>query len=198
MIYHTATHNGANKQDPAHNVDSMIHTGNGITVFQHDICKGLDAHGLFKKCDAIHSELAWRAGYDAFTDGTIADGSTFNDYLDGIVRCIRELGLPAFILCGKAMVKRLDPDRAINVRYSYHGFDDARYAIYAFDGDFDVKDEVQGRDFVTTHFKNVLDFSCGYGSLADAAVRNGCNATLSDINTDCIQYVARFYCDGRR
>lgn len=197
MIYHTAMHRKAHHQDPDHNVDSLIHSGNGITVFQHDICKGVDNHGLFRKCDAIHSELAWRAGYNDFTNGTIADGSTFNDYLDGIVKCIRELNVPAFILCGKAMLNRLAPDKAVSVKYAYHKCD-AWYAIYNFDGDFDVKDEVQGRDFVTTHFKNVLDFSCGYGSLAEAAIRNNCKATLSDINTDCIQYVARFYCDKRR
>lgn len=198
MIYHTATHNGANRQDPAHNVDSLIHTGNGITVFQHDICKGLDAHGLFKKCDAVYSEPAWRPGYKAFTDGTIADGSTYANYLDGIVRCIRELGVPAFILCGKSMLRKLEPDRIEKARFEYHKFNDARFAIYNYAGEFPAKDEIQAKDFITTHFKNVLDFSCGYGGLADAAIRNGCNATLSDINTDCIQYIARFYCDGRR
>lgn len=197
MIYHTALHRKAHKQDPQHNVDSLIHTGNGITVFQHDICKGLDQHGLFRKCDAIHTEPSWRAGYDIFTDGTIADGSTFNDYLDGIVKCVRELGVPAFILCGKAMLKKLDPDRVVEVRFAQHHSDGAQYAIYAYDGPFDVKDEIEGRNFVTTHFSNVLDFSCGYGNLADAALKNGCCATLSDINTDCIQYVARYYCDRR-
>jgi hypothetical protein len=163
-----------------------IFTGNGLTVFQHDICKGIVP--AFRACDAIHTEIAWVAGYKKFTQGSIAEDTTFDEYCAAIRYLCRELNVPAFIVCGKQNVKKLAPDRIVPVYYAFHRID-ALYAVYNYTGDFSPKDEYEGRDFVARHFGKVLDPCCGFGILAEDLQRHGKQGVLTDINTTCLEYI---------
>ena len=160
--------------------------GNGLTVFQHDICRGIAP--AFRNCGAIHTEIAWVAGYRKFTQGTVAEGTTFDGYCAAVRDLCRDLKVPAFIVCGKQNVKKLSPDRIVPVRYAFHGID-ALYAVFNYDGAFAPRDEFEGRDFVARNFDNVLDPCCGFGILAEDLLRYGKKGVLTDINTTCLEYV---------
>lgn len=165
---------------------SQTFAGNGLTVFQHDICTGIAP--AFRDCDALHTEIAWSAGYKKFTQGSIAEDTTYDEYLAAVANLCRELKIPAFVLCGKQNVKRLQPDRTVPVFFDFHKTE-ALYAVYNYDGDFSPKDEYGARDFVARNFTNVLDPCCGYGILAESLLRHGKKGVLSDINTTCLEYV---------
>ena len=169
--------------------------GNGLTVFQHDICHGV--HPLFRKATAIHTEIAWVAGYDKFTKGSIAEGSTFDEYCAAIGNLCRSLKVPAFIVCGKQNVKKLNPDRVRPVWYAFHRID-AMYAIFNYDGRFSPIDEYEGREFICRHFDVVLDPCCGYGIIAPVIQRHRKQGILSDINVPCLEYVNETYVKGRQ
>lgn len=160
--------------------------GRGLTVFQHDVCRGVDPR--FKACDALHTEIAWVAGYEKFTKGSIAENTTFDEYCRAIGKICRELKIPAFIVCGKQNAKKLNPDRIIPVFFRFHRID-ALYAVFNYDGSFSPANEYEGRDFVAKNFDNILDPCCGYGTIAHWIQKYGKRGVLSDINTACLEYI---------
>lgn len=157
-----------------------------LTVFQHDVCKGIDPR--FLGADALHTEIAWVAGYDKFTEGTIAQGSTFDEYCAAIGNLCRELKIPAFVVCGKQNARKLNPDRIIPTFYRYHRID-ALYAVFNYDGEFSPINEFEGREFVAQHFNTVLDPCCGYGIIVPTLRKYGKRGILSDVNTACLEYI---------
>lgn len=81
---------------------------NGDVVFRHDISKGISPR--FKKADCIYSEPAWRHGYKKFMQrSNTTDFPPYKDYLLNQEKVVKELGIPAFILCGADMLRTLKP-----------------------------------------------------------------------------------------
>ena len=191
MLYNTAVKASGNLANNINRILDNEFKDERFIVFQHDICKGVDSR--FRICDAIHSEIAWRAGYSKFTDNTIAKDTTFNEYLDGIVNTCRDLRIPSFIVCGKAMIKRMDPDNVIPIKYTFHNCD-AYYAIYNYDRNLDgVFDEYSGRNWVASNFNCILDPCCGYGIIANDIIAHNKRGVLSDINVECLEYINNNY-----
>ena len=158
-----------------------------ITVFKHDICTGMN--DLFRNADAVYSSLAWKNGYEKFTHGSIAEDTSFDDYINGLKKTIRELGIPAFLICGSSFVKKLEPDMDIDIFFKLHNYPHARVAIYNYSRLECVRDEDALRDYVGRHFRTVLDPSCGYGNLIPYCQ----NTILSDINDDCLNHIVKQY-----
>lgn len=167
-----------------------IYNGGGITVLQHDICTGI--HPSMRDADIIHTEIAWEQGYEKFTNNTIAEDTTFNQYLEGIRQLCKGLEIPSFIVCGKKLLKRLDPDRVIPITYRFHSYP-AYYAVYNYEGPISVKDEFEGRDFVARAGNTILDPCCGYGIIANDILKYSKKGILSDINTECLKYIKETY-----
>lgn len=191
MMYNTAVKASGSLANNINKVLEGSYEDGRFLTFQHDICKGVDER--FKKCDAIHSEIAWRAGYDKFIDNTIASDTTFDDYINGIVSVCRELSVPAFIVCGKAMLKKMNPDAILKIKYTFHNCD-AYYAIYNYNGEMEgVFDEYSGRDWVAKTFNCILDPCCGYGIIANDIIKHNKQGVLSDINVECLEYISNNY-----
>lgn len=172
---------------PLNTAFSGVYTNDKVTVFKHDVCSG--AHELFKNADVIYSETAWRQGYNKFTAGTIAQDTTFNEYIDSLKGIIRELGIPAFLVVGASFIKRLEPDKVVDITFKIHNYPHAKIAVYNYDGDLDVKDEYELREFIGKHWKTVLNPCCGYGNIIETSEK----AICSDINDDCLNYIVETY-----
>ncbi len=158
-------------------------------VFAHDLTHG--AHSHYRRAEAIYSEPAWKDGYakfieraDADTDPTYAG---FLRYLHSIKMIIYELGVPAYIIMGKHMVKYLKPAHTRSVML--HGYE-CLLGIYNTSEipEGHTNDDVL--DWVADNYDCVLDFSCGYGNVARAMSKRGKHFICSDINPKCIYYVA--------
>jgi hypothetical protein len=149
-------------------------------------------HKLFKKANVIYSEPAWKDGYDKFLNRAGFKSKEgyegFKKYLYHIRKTIFELGIPAYIIMGKHMLKYLEPDKTKEVKL--HGYG----CLAGLYNGAELKEVLNNKDvlkYVTRRYKMVLDFSCGYGNTAKEANKFIC----SDINPKCIYYVAKKYMD---
>lgn len=172
--------------------------GNGLTVLQHDICKG--PADEFRNADALFTIISWRAGYKKYTAGTVAEDTNWVDYLNGIRRTILELGVPAFIVCHQSALKHLRPDIDIPIHYKLFDCTDrlAIWNYYAAENMNMVEgEELNEENLMEWIVKNndvILDPCCGYGQLADVIIRQGKQGILSDINVECLKYINEEYC----
>jgi len=192
-LYNTAVKGAGNHAPNENRLIHDIYHGKHVSVLQHDVCSDIIPE-IFRTADAIYTEPAWENGYEKFTDGSIADGTTFNAYMSGIKFLCKELSVPAFLVCGKSMIKYLQPDSYSNIEFVVHNNYPACCAMYGFHEPVIFKNENEIRDFVFCRFNNVLDFSCGYGNTALFAEKHKKHCILSDINVKCIEYIIERWC----
>jgi hypothetical protein len=157
-----------------------------IIAFQHDVCDPI-VPIEFSLAKAIHVVIPWRDGYQKFVEYTIAKDSSFADYLDGMMGIINLLKIPTFILSGKQIGRTMKPDRLHEAYMSNYGGRSV-YSVWNYGGVLpNSADEIE--DFVGSEYGWVLDFSCGYGEIADHCKK----AILTDVNTGCIDYIVSKY-----
>lgn len=190
-LYHSYKTSKQTKME--HHEIKQRYEKNGCIVLQHDISKGMSED--FKKCDCIYSEPAWQAGYEKFVEKSGVECLTYNDYLRNIKETVRSLGKPAFIMMGKQMVKRLDPDFTIEIGLCE--YDGGKCFIGVYNAEikegYEIKTNHEMMDYVVENYNNILDFSCGYGSVVKRAYESGKKFIASDICLDCIGYIAENY-----
>lgn len=183
--YHSALHDELDVQG-----ELQEYLADGSIVFAHDLTKGVDQR--FALAEAIYSEPAWKDGYGKFIERAGVDSDPtyagYLRYLYAIRSTIRELGVPAYIIMGKHMIKYLQPECTRPVML--HGYEcllGSYNTVYV--PNAHTNDDVLA--FVAKYYDNVLDFSCGYGNTARAVKASGRRFICSDINPKCVYYVAR-------
>lgn len=160
-------------------------SGGSIAVC-HDVSKGCDIY--FSNVDAIYSELAWRDGYDKFMHRADIKGSTYASYLDGVLKVIRKLKIPTYIVLGKHAVPILKPPQVVDVKL--RGYPCLLGIWYGKDpGSLDTNKDVL--EFIGRTYERVLDFSAGYGNVAKVMLSHGKKFVCSDINRKCVYYIAK-------
>lgn len=167
-----------------------IYRSDNITAFTWDVCNGF--HNEFSNADCIYVEPSWLQGYKKFIAGTEAQNTKYKNYLDGIREIVKRLNVPTFLLCGYQVCKMLKPPIVYEMHFVFHGCK-TYMAIYNTESNLPFTNEVEAREYVSEKYNCILDFSCGYGTIADPVVRNNKKAILSDINTDCIHYIIDKY-----
>jgi 2-polyprenyl-3-methyl-5-hydroxy-6-metoxy-1,4-benzoquinol methylase len=161
---------------------------NGLSyVLQHDINKGY--HKLFSKAEAIYTEPAWLHGYSEFGKRANVNQPSYDQYLKNIRSIIDELKIPSFVVMGKRMIKRLNPDIVTDVYL--HNYKSV-LGIWNHDK-INASDNFNAAEIVCDMFGTVLDFSCGYGLVARIMTEKKKNFICSDINKKCIYYIANKY-----
>ena len=157
-------------------------------VIQHDINQGI--HPLFYKAKAIYSEPAWNDGYNLFIKraGTAQVGN-FKQYLESVSSTISILNIPSFIVMGKQMIKSLNPQQTVEIKL--HGY--KCYLGIWNAGLIKVTDNNSAIDIIADTYNYILDFSCGYGNLADKMTLRNKKFICSDINGKCLYYIAKSF-----
>lgn len=183
--YHSALHDELDVQG-----ELQEYLADGSIVFAHDLTKGVDQR--FALAEAIYSEPAWKDGYGKFIERAGVDSDPtyagYLRYLHAIRSTIHELGVPAYIIMGKHMMKYLQPGCAHPVMlHSYECLLGCYNTPYV--PDARTNDDVLA--FVAKYYDNVLDFSCGYGNTARAVKVRRRHFICSDVNPKCVYYVAR-------
>lgn len=137
---------------------------NGDVVFRHDISKGISPR--FKKADCIYSEPAWRHGYKKFMQrSNTTDFPPYKDYLLNQEKVVKELGIPAFILCGADMLRTLKPQWVQDIYfYPYKDSKNFKIAVYNYP-QFKFGSDHELLGILAEKFNTILDFNCGYGNL---------------------------------
>lgn len=171
--------------------DSLIYQSDNAILFQHDIVTGM--HDLYASANAIHSELSWHNGYKIFTKSTIAENTSFDGYIKGILIVINALKVPTFLMVGPRLIKSLNPDWIMPTHFHAHNGADSLYAVYNHPQDISFNDETEAILHMAKNYDTVLDFCCGYGNILNPVIVQEKKAILSDINTDCIHYIRDKY-----
>jgi len=174
----------------------------GSVVFAHDIVRGGHIH--FENADAIYSEPSWRDGYGKFRSRAGIEDGDYKAYLAAMRRVIVRLAVPTYMVIGKHMVRALKPaetwpielrgypavlgvwNTAINVPE----IDALAANLHPLLGAVTPAIVVH---YVCQRHDMILDFNCGYGNLAAAALEHGKRFICSDINRKCVYYVATRY-----
>ncbi len=184
-VYHSALHD----ELPIDGRLDDYETRQGL-VFQCDLTQGI--HPRFRRADAIYSEPAWKDGYAKFAQraGVPTDQSYagYLRYLAAIDSIIYELGVPAYVVLGKHMLKWVRPEHTRPV--VLHGYE-ALLGIWFDDREIPGRSNNDVLAWVADGYDCALDFSCGYGNLARAMAERGKRFICSDINPKCVYYVAR-------
>lgn len=167
-------------------VDRKRYKNEHIVCFQHD-ASNMDIPEEFWRADVIYALIAWRAGYKKFTENTIAKNTSFAQYLLGIQNIIKALRVPSFIMCGKDILKTLQPHRVKEI-YSEEYKEPYLFAIWNYSKPTPLTSKELKMN-LSKEYETVLDFSCGYGMIANQFRK----AILSDINTGCIDYIIKTY-----
>lgn len=152
-------------------------------VFQHDIKNG--THPAFHDCDFVYTEPAWRSGYEKFQIRANVEMSTHKKYLVSIKSIIEELQKPTIIIGGLHMLKVLSPLYYTHIKL--HQMDSI--AMFWNMSPITTKKTVDLLDILAVRHGTMLDFSCGYGS----HLHRFNNFICSDINRNCVYYVAKTY-----
>lgn len=186
-LYHTAVGTYQTKQYTP--LDGIYRSDN-ITAFTWDACRGY--HDAFGKADCIYIEPSWLNGYKKFIAGTEAQNTTYKNYLDGIKQIIYKLNVPTFCLCGSQVCKMLKPDVIHAIDFVFHN-SKTEMAIWNVSEPLPFHTEVEAREWVCDKYNCILDFSCGYGIIAEPVLSHNKKAILTDINPDCIRYIVDKY-----
>ena len=195
-MYNTALGRKPNHEMPA--IHDVFKSPDGkITVLQNDLCAGISPE--YYAASVIYSEPPWHSGYDKFAKNTIADGTSYRQYIDGFERLIRVMALPALLVCGKSDLKQYCPSDAINITFIATDTCSAKLLVYnpvllPFDyKELDGKTSKEVCEIISAKCKCVLDPSCGYGNVVR---NNGADYVLSDIDTDCLLWLRKEYANG--
>lgn len=178
------------KKENTYGVLNGLYENDKIKLIQNDLCKSIPE--LFDEADAIICAVPWPRGYKNFIENSIASDTSYEEYLNSVTRVLNS-GKPAFILASKQVFFRnkLKPQKIISqIDFSeYKGYY-CDIFIYNFDEKIEINSTENLRDFVTTRFSCVLDFSCGYAeSLRYYANKNDCKLILADIDYDCLSEI---------
>lgn len=156
-------------------------------VFFNDMSKNY-IHPSFRGCDCMFSEISWTYGYRLFNDRAENEPSSYADYMNNIVRLIRELNIPTFIVCGRFARKYFYDAQAFPIRIttSDTNMDGCILYVWNYDYDGSCKNTSELTTKIASEFHKCLDFSCGYGEhLMKFDDFVGC-----DINRDCLTYLS--------
>jgi hypothetical protein len=184
-VYHSALHDELDVRG-----ELQEYWADGSVVFASDLTRGIEPR--YRRAEAVYSEPAWKDGYAKFAERAGADTDPtyagYLRYLHSIRSVIYELGIPAYIVMGKHMLKYLKPDRTLPIML--HGYE-CLLGIYNTTEDPIGRTNDDVLAWVADRYDCVLDFSCGYGNVARAMRQRDKHFICSDINPKCVYYVAR-------
>jgi hypothetical protein len=169
----------------------------GSVAFVHDIITAPATRPLpaeYDNCGAIVTDLPWRNGFDTFNQRAgITDGRTYRDFIAALARVIATRDIPIYLVTGTHALKQLPgnlPEPAFSgpIRLNEHPSIVIAYHAPAPKRRWVVAQDLLG-EVITDHAR-IGDFCCGYGRTARIAANRGKTFVASDVNPQCIGYIA--------
>jgi hypothetical protein len=183
-IYHTAL--SEKKRDVAAEPLTRWEDCRGL-AFVHDISSGV-IPVEYNQADVFYSEPAWRHGYKKFMENlAVKPIGGYEDYLSTQLHFIQESKVHAFLVIGKSLLKRCDPEHArpITLRGG-----NAVLAVWNTTFTKNIEQCDRLIDYLASTYNCLVDPSCGYGNAARRFHRNGKRFVATDINPICIGVIA--------
>lgn len=167
--------------------------GARVTAFVHDIISG-ELPPAYLGCDVLVADLPWRKGFDEFNQrARIADGRSYPEFMQAVSRIVKGstgAACPTYLITGRHALPYLPtPDIVLPMRLN----EDDAVAIGYRPGPETFGEFAIAQEFLhelTKHYEQAGDFCCGYGRTGRFFARAGKRAVLSDVNRDCVGYIA--------
>lgn len=142
----------------------------------------------FMDCDVVFSEIAWQYGYSIFNDRANNVPCDYASYMNNIHNLILELGVPAFIVCGKSAARYFVDAKAypISIKTAEANMSGCQLWVWNYDYQQQFKDTKELITFLSGRFNKCLDFSCGYGT----HLLKFNDFVACDIDRDCLTYLS--------
>lgn len=184
-IYHSALW----KEIPVEGELDFYTDGENI-AFRHDMLDAPSKH--HNGAGAIYSEPCWREGFVRFMKRAGKENTAkelYSTYLENIVALVKRLGVPSFIMSGKHMLNKLNPDWAVETLLN-----DGEAWLAGYNAKpMNFKTHKDVITHMVKLYDNILDFSCGYGNICGPCIENKKRFIVSDVNGKCVYYVAKQY-----
>lgn len=177
--YHSA-HYPEQVAPPSHGYAST----RGVALV-HDVTSG-PLPSDYSRCDVFYTDPPWRSGYDTFAARAGVLVPSYHDFMDALVHSIPK-DVPAVVVTGKHAAMHFGPHfRPFPIQLHEH-------AAVAYSRGFDASGmteaEQVGRSLASA-YGCVGDPCCGYGNAARWFVEAGKRFVVSDINPNCVGYIA--------
>lgn len=170
---------------------------NGSVAFVHDIVTAPEDQPLprdYDTCDALVADLPWANGFDTFNDRAgVADGRTYRDFLRALARVITTRDTPIYLVTGMHAMKRLPgalPEPAFSAPIRLNEYDSV---VIAYRAPVPTRRWTIAQDLLldlAQSNRRIGDFCCGYGRTARIALAARRTFVASDVNPQCIGYIA--------
>lgn len=149
----------------------------------------------FKSCDVIYSEIAWAYGYSIFNDRAGNAPNEYSEYLCNINRCIEELGIPAFIVCGKPAKRHFKQASMYEITITTSGTKMNKCTLYVWNSEFDERIITTSAllESLAGKYNKCLDFSCGYGE----HLLQFKDFVACDVDLNCLTYLCERYKEAK-
>jgi hypothetical protein len=179
--YHSALA-GARQRWPA---VSRFECAHGV-AFQHDIALGLPAE--MQTADVWYADLPWQQGWHKFAAFAGVDQRTrYQDAMRAVGSAARAAGVPVVMVTGKHAVDLLQPLATASVVLNGG---DAVACLWRLEPWRRKRDTVEVLESLAAQHRRVGDFCCGYGRAGRIFAARGRQFVLSDLNAECIGYIA--------
>lgn len=141
----------------------------------------------FDTCDVIYAEPPWRQGYEKFNQRAgYSTQLTFGHFVTKLNYLARNCGRPCAYIAGREMLRSMTPDVTLELT---HNGGEALVAGYNITIPA-VRDSVALIHELAEKYDRVGDFMAGYGRSGRIFAEHGKSFVLSDINPQCIGYIA--------
>jgi hypothetical protein len=154
----------------------------------------------YDTCDVLYTEMAWERGYPIFAERAGLRSVDFDAYVKAIAAIAENEKAPAVIITGKKALRRLPtPALQMEAWINSGGLVIATGAVAAFyrmstvptcarSGDGSTLSLLEG---LATIYRRIGDPCCGFGNAGRVFAGAGRNFVMSDVNRDCIRFVAQ-------
>lgn len=157
-------------------------------VFKSDLRKISLETGYYASCDVIYSEPSWIDGFDKFISRANAELFSFEEYLLYISILIENCTRPFWMVMGTHALRRLpDPHRKAKIKL--HGYT-TNLIGWNDNHEYNFTDNYSFIKQLAEKYNYVGDFNCGYGNTGRIFQEAGKNFIMSDINGQCVYYIA--------
>ena len=146
---------------------------------------------IVERAECIHSQLSWPSGMTVFAErANHKQLGSHGQYLLSIKAMIERLKKPTFLICSKSWQNKLQPHDTQPIKLYGH---DVLLAIYFDTRGIISKDTEQLTRELSSRYKSVYDFSCGYG----LSIRPFGYIAGSNIDKKCLDYIRKeILCKG--
>lgn len=164
-------------------------TDGSSTALVHDVATGR-LPDVYKTCDVLYADLPWQAGFPVFASRARMPGKpTYKAFMVAVSTLVEAETRPVYLVTGQHAGKLLpQPAQLLPTRLAEQPSLIFAYNVKPTRQSFGVAQELLRA--LALEFERVGDFCCGYGGSARMFRRQGKTFVASDVNPECVGYIA--------